>query len=52
VRVGSPDSVERLHVEADEVIDVETPPHFSAVGQFYESVPQVSGVQAMSYLEG
>jgi len=32
------------------VICVETPPHFSAVGQFYESFEQVSDEQAEAYL--
>ncbi|USZ69801.1 phosphoribosyltransferase (plasmid) [Halorussus salilacus] len=51
VPVGSPDSVERLRAEADEVVAVETPPHFSAVGQFYRDFGQVSDEQAMSYLD-
>ncbi|UPV76554.1 phosphoribosyltransferase (plasmid) [Halorussus limi] len=51
VPVGSPDAVERLRPEADEVIAIETPPHFSAVGQFYDSFGQVSDEEAMSYLE-
>ncbi len=51
VPVGSPDSVERLQAEADEVLAVETPPHFSAVGQFYDSFEQVSDDEAMEYLE-
>jgi len=51
VPVGSPDSVERLRAEADEVLAVETPPHFSAVGQFYDSFEQVSDEEAMGYLE-
>ena len=51
VPVGPPDTVERLREEADEVVCVETPPHFGAVGQFYESFPQVSDEEAMGYLE-
>ncbi|WP_435181771.1 phosphoribosyltransferase [Halorussus sp. AFM4] len=51
VPVGSPDSVERLRAEADDVVAVETPPHFSAVGQFYRSFDQVSDEEAMSYLD-
>lgn len=51
VPVGSPDSVERLHEEADDVIVVEAPPHFQAVGQFYRSFAQVSDDEAMSYLD-
>ncbi|WP_135854205.1 phosphoribosyltransferase [Halorussus salinus] len=51
VPVGSPDSVERLRAEADEVLAVETPPHFGSVGQFYDSFEQVSDDEAMGYLE-
>lgn len=51
VPVAPPDTVERLHAEADEVICVETPPYFGAVGQFYESFEQVSDEQARAYLE-
>ena len=51
VPVGPPDTIERLRSEADEVIVVETPPHFGAVGQFYDSFAQVSDEEAMGYLE-
>jgi len=51
VPVGPPDTVEQLREEADEVVCVETPPHFGAVGQFYDSFPQVSDEEAMGYLE-
>ena len=51
VPVGPPDTVERLGAEADEVICVETPPHFGAVGQFYDSFGQVSDEEAMTYLD-
>ncbi|WP_144926721.1 phosphoribosyltransferase [Halorubrum salsamenti] len=50
VPVGPPHSIEQLRTEADEVICVETPPYFSAVGQFYESFDQVSDEQARGYL--
>ena len=50
VPVGPPDSIERLRAEADEVIAVETPPHFGAVGQFYADFGQVSDEEAMAYL--
>ena len=50
VPVAPPDTAERLLAEADAVICVETPPHFSAVGQFYESFEQVSDEQAEAYL--
>lgn len=51
VPVGPPNTVERLQAEADEVICVETPPHFSAVGQFYEDFGQVTDDVAVTYLE-
>ena len=51
VPVGPPDTIERLHAEADEVICVETPPYFGAVGQFSESFAQVSDEEAMTDLE-
>ena len=51
VPVGPPDTIERLRTEADEVIAVETPPHFGAVGQFYETFGQVSDEEAMTYLD-
>jgi predicted phosphoribosyltransferase len=51
VPVAPPDTAERLRSEADEVICLETPTHFGAVGQFYESFTQVSDEQAMAYLE-
>jgi len=50
VPVAPPDTVDRLTGEADEVICVETPPHFSAVGQFYDSFGQVSDTEAEAYL--
>ena len=50
--VAAPDTVERLHGEADEVICVETPPYFGAVGEFYESFEQVSDERAEAYLSG
>jgi predicted phosphoribosyltransferase len=50
VPVGPPGTVERLRAEADEVVCLETPPHFVAVGQFYDSFTQVSDEEAMAYL--
>jgi predicted phosphoribosyltransferase len=44
------ETVERLRAEADEVICVETPPHFRAVGQFYERFDQVSDDEATTFL--
>lgn len=51
VPVAPPDSVERLRREADEVIAVETPEHFNAVGGFYREFGQVTDEEAMTYLD-
>ncbi|QLG62788.1 phosphoribosyltransferase [Halorarum salinum] len=51
VPVGSPDVIEELQTDADNVIAVESPPHFSAVGEFYEQFGQVSDEEAMAYLD-
>lgn len=51
VPVAPPETVERLRTEADEVICVETPSHFGAVGRFYETFEQVSDERARTYLE-
>ena len=51
IPVGPPDSIERLGSEVDEVVCVETPPHFGAVGQFYETFTQVTDEEAIDYLE-
>ena len=51
VPVGSPDSMAEIESEADEVIALETPADFRAVGQFYREVGQVSDEEAIEYLE-
>jgi predicted phosphoribosyltransferase len=51
VPVGSPDAVADLREAADEVLAVESPPGFSAVGQFYERFDQVSDEEALTYLD-
>ena len=51
VPVGSPDAIEDLQAHADEIVVVESPPHFNAVGQFYERFDQVSDEEAMTYLD-
>ncbi|WP_306052883.1 phosphoribosyltransferase [Natronococcus wangiae] len=52
VPVGSPDSIETLKREADDVISLQTPASFRAVGQFYRNFGQVSDEEAIEYLEG
>ena len=51
VPIGPPDVIEDLYADADEVIAVESPPHFDAVGQFYDQFGQVSDEEAMTYLD-
>ncbi|MDR9430844.1 MAG: phosphoribosyltransferase family protein [Natronomonas sp.] len=51
VPVASPETVDRLHEEADDVLCVETPVHFGAVGAFYHDFEQVTDEEAMAYLE-
>lgn len=51
VPVGPPEAIESLRDEADEVVCVETPSWFSAVGQFYQTFGQVPDSEAMQYLD-
>ena len=53
VPVASERSVSELEREgeADEIVALETPRPFGAVGQFYRSFEQVSDEEAMSYLD-
>jgi predicted phosphoribosyltransferase len=50
VPVAPPESVKRLQQEADQVVAVDQPTGFMAVGQFYEQFGQVSDEEAMTYL--
>ncbi|RBI59683.1 phosphoribosyltransferase [halophilic archaeon] len=51
VPVGSPDSIQQLESEADEVIALQIPQDFRAVGQYYRDFGQVSDEEAMTYLD-
>ncbi|WP_247002352.1 phosphoribosyltransferase [Halosolutus gelatinilyticus] len=51
VPVGSPRSVDDLEREADDVIALEAPRNFQAVGQFYRDFGQVTDEEAIEYLE-
>jgi predicted phosphoribosyltransferase len=51
VPVGAPDSVEEAAADADEVVVLETPERFGAVGSHYRDFSPVSDVEAMAYLE-
>lgn len=48
--VGPPAAVRKIREEADDVICLEIPPDFSAVGQFYESFDQVSDEEVVAML--
>lgn len=50
VPVGPPSTLDRLRAEADDVIALEEPAAFGAVGQFYRSFGQVSDADARAYL--
>lgn len=52
VPVASPNSVADLGDEGYEVLAVETPPHFGAVGQFYVSFDQVDDDEVAALLAG
>jgi len=52
VPVAPPDVLEDLSAEADEVIALETPEPFRAVGYHYETFGQVSDEEAIAYLDG
>ncbi|MFC6716660.1 phosphoribosyltransferase [Natrialbaceae archaeon GCM10025810] len=51
VPVASPDSLEDVAAETDEVVALQKPPDFRAVGQFYRRFDQVQDEEAMRYLE-
>lgn len=51
IPVSSPDSVEELKEEVDEVICLESPHYFSAISQIYESFPQVTDEEVIKLLK-
>ncbi len=51
VPVAPPEIIDELKKNVDEIICLETPKHFSAVGQFYESFPQLEDAQVVEILE-
>ena len=52
IPVAPPDSVEQVRPYADEVVCLETPEDFMAVGQFYRSFPQVEDEDVVALLAG
>lgn len=50
VPVAPPDTLEKVSPYADEVVCLEAPEQFYAVGQFYQSFPQVSDEEVIEWL--
>jgi len=50
VPVAAPDAVEKIRPHADEVVCLDTPASFFAVGQFYRYFPQVDDDEVMALL--
>ncbi|MDY6825922.1 MAG: phosphoribosyltransferase [Bacillota bacterium] len=51
VPVGPPDTLTRLAEEVDELVYLEAPPNFAAVGQFYTCFDQVSDAEVIAVLK-
>lgn len=51
VPVGPEEAFAELRDEADELVIVEVPDSFGAVGRHYRSFPQISNEEALTYLE-
>jgi len=51
VPVAPPDTVDRMREEADEVVCLDTPAGFMAVGQFYRHFPQLEDEEVIRVLE-
>ncbi len=51
VPVGPPDTLNMLENEVDELICLEAPAHFAAVGQFYRHFDQVSDAEVSAILK-
>lgn len=52
VPVAPPETIEKVRGYCDEVVCLETPYDFRAVGQFYADFPQVSDDEVMALLRG
>ena len=51
VPVASEEARRMLEIEADEVVCLQTPPNFMAVGQWYQSFPQVTDEEVQGTLK-
>ena len=52
VPVAPPDTADRVRAYCDELVCLETPFGFHAVGQFYRSFPQVGDDEVITLLAG
>ncbi|MHB8950156.1 MAG: phosphoribosyltransferase [Rhodoferax sp.] len=52
IPVSPPDTLTKVAELADEVLCLEAPPHFQAVGQFYQHFPQVDDDEVIALLRG
>ena len=50
--VGPPQTLERLAKDADEIICLNAPAYFGAVGQFYDSFDQTEDEEVVKILKG
>lgn len=51
VPVSSPEALEKIKPLADEVVCLQAPSHFQAVGQFYRHFPQIEDEEVMRLLK-
>ncbi len=51
VPVGPPETITELDAEADQIVCIDTPSSFGAVGRFYDRFDQVSDEEAISFLD-
>jgi putative phosphoribosyl transferase len=51
VPVASPDTLDRMQQEADEVVCLDTPTDFMAVGQFYRHFPQLEDEEVIDLID-
>lgn len=52
VPIGAPDSMATLRQQADDVVVLDEPQLFMAIGQFYREFPQVSDEEVLQLLQG
>ena len=52
VPVSPPDTVDKVTDMADEVVCLESPDFFQAVGQFYRHFPQIEDNEVIDILRG